>query len=89
MRAPAFGVIPPNAAARINYNPELASDELPILLGLAGKTTISIETSPGAVILTNLTASAAPFMLVIVPQNPKIGVTLASIFEALRERIGG
>ncbi len=89
MRTPSTGVIPPRATVRIAYDPPLAADELPVLLGLAGKTTIHMDITPVTIMLSNLTGNHTPFLLAIVPQNPAVGAGLAAIFDAIRQRIGG
>lgn len=84
-RKPSAGVIPPRSASRIEFTPPLTDDEKPMLLTVTGTGTIDMKTTPETVILANLTDKHAPFLLMIVPQNPSLG----AIFDFIRQRLGG
>lgn len=83
---PQVGVLPPGASVRIDFVPPLTDIEQPMLLTVSGTNSIVMTLEErDHLYLTNQTRKHAPFILLVIPQNPSLNV----LFDLLRQRMGG
>lgn len=83
---PQAGVLPPGASVRIDFSPPLTETEQPMLLTVSGGTSVVLTFEErDHLYLTNSTRKHAPFILLVIPQNPPLNL----LFELLRQRMGG
>lgn len=80
------GVLSPQAATVITFDPPLNLEEIqPMLLTINGTGAITMQIAPDKIQLWNTTAKHAPYVLVL---TPKLN-SLDAIFTAIRTRLGG
>lgn len=84
---PVAGLLTPRGSTRVEFARPLTDSEQPMILTVNGSGAVVYMLGPERdhMVLTNQTDKHAPFVLLIIPQNPPLNI----ILEALRQRMGG